>query len=337
MGLVVSGEKVMGEKPVIFYSSSLRLAGVLRYPVGIKDPLPAVLLIHGSLEQDRDGNLLNRPAGRPPPKKNFFLEISKRLASEGFATFSWDRRGIGESEAPLYEGGYLQDAEDAIAAYRALSSLDLIDPERIAVLGQSAGVYTACLLAKKERSARAYILQGGLYRDYAEMMIFNYRRVAEYAAQSLENLQWVEENDPVGLVIGLNLQMLIERAMMGEAEHCFSYNGKTWRIRHDPICYLPEHSPKNQFKYIQKPVLVIHGACDLNVPVEDAFMIERDLKEHGNDNVELIIIPDADHSFQQIAESYDQRLRERMSLESFRRPYREEYFMAVTSFLKRRL
>lgn len=331
----MSGEKVMAEKPVTFHSSCLRLAGVLRYPAGIKDPAPAVLMIHGSLEQDRDGNLLNRPDGRPVFKKNFFLEISKRLAREGFATFSWDRRGIGESEPPVSDGGYLQDAEDAMAAYRALSSLDLVDPERIAVLGQSAGVYTAGLLAKKENRPKAYILQGGLYRDYAKMMIFNYQRVVEYATKSPENLRWVEENDILGLVIGLNLQSLMERAMMGEVEHLFNYKGKTWRIRHDPICYLPEYSPKNQFKYIQKPVLVIHGACDLNVPVEDAFMIEQDLKEHGNKNVELVIIPDADHSFQQIAEPAELRLKERISLESFRRPYREEYFLAVVSFLKR--
>lgn len=335
MGIAMSGERVMAEKPVSFYSGSCRLAGVLRYPSGICDPLPAVLLIHGSLEQDRDGNLLSRPDGRSVFKKNFFLEISRRLSVEGFATFSWDRRGFGDSESGIDGRGYLQDARDAMAAYQVLSSMDLIDPERIAVLGQSAGVYTACLLAKKDDRPKAYILQGGLYRDYAEMMIFNYRRVVEYAARSRENLRWVEENDPLGLVIGLNLQSLMERAKMGEVEHSFSYGGKTWRVWHDPTCYSPEHAPKNQFKYIQKPVLVIHGACDLNVPVEDAFMIERDLKQHGNENVELIIIPDADHSFQQIAESDDLRLRERMSLDSFLRPYREEYFVAVVSFLKK--
>ena len=81
--------------------------------------------------------------------------------------------------------------------------------------------------------------------------------------------------------------------------------------------------------------MIIHGDCDLNVPVEDAAMIEKDLRKHGNDDVELAIIPEADHSFQEIAESEDQRLRERMSLESFRRPYREEYFVALASFLKR--
>lgn len=56
-------------------------------------------------------------------------------------------------------------------------------------------------------------------------------------------------------------------------------------------------------------------------------MIEQDLKSHGNDDVELVIIPEADHSLQEIAESEDQRLKERMSLESFRRPYWEEYLL----------
>jgi len=66
-------------------------------------------------------------------------------------------------------------------------------------------------------------------------------------------------------------------------------------------------------------------------------MIKEDLNRHGNYDVELATIPEADHSFQEIAESEDLRLRERMSFESFRRPYREEYFEALASFLKRRL
>ena len=85
-------------------------------------------------------------------------------------------------------------------------------------------------------------------------------------------------------------------------------------LQNDPLCRFPEHAPKNQFEYNKKPTLIIHGACDLNVPVEDATMIEEDLRKHGNDDVELAIIPEADHSFQEIAESEDQRLREGMSL-----------------------
>lgn len=330
-------DQYMMEKSVFFYSDGLRLAGVLRYPNGFEEPLPALLLVHGSLEVDRDGNLVQRRDGTPAFKKNFFLEISRRLSLRGFGTFSWDRRGVGESDAAGDSGGYLADSRDAIAAYQALSSLDLVDPERVAVLGQSAGVYTACLLARDEERPKAYVLQGGLYRDYADMMAFNYRRVVEYAQKSPENLRWVEENDLLSLVMGLNLSALEERAKMGKIEHDLGYKARTWRLRHDPLCYFPEDAPKNQFKYITKPTLIIHGAYDLNVPVEDAFMIEEDLKRHGNEDVELVIIPETDHSFQEVAETLDLRLRERMSLESFRRPYREEYFQALTSFLKRRL
>jgi len=325
----------MKERPVFFQSDGLKLAGVLRYPDDHAGRVPAVLLVHGSLEQDRDGNLLERRDGRPVFKKNFFLEISKRLCASGFATFSWDRRGFGDSEHPLQWGGYLADAHDAQAALEALISQEIIDSERIAVLGQSAGVYTACLLARKDPRPRAYVLQGGLYRDYEKMMAFNYRRVVDYASRSPDNLTWVEVNDLYGLMIGLNLSQIEAKARLGDVEQDLNYKGLTWRLHHDPTCYSEELAPSRQFRYIRKPALIIHGACDLNVPVEDAFMVERELRAKGNGNVELIIIPGADHSFQAVPDDEDLRLRERMSLESFRRPYKDDYFQSLMDFLSR--
>jgi len=54
-----------------------------------------------------------------------------------------------KSEVQAEGGDYLADVRDAKAAFETLSSQDTLDPERVAVLGQSAGVYTTCLLAKK--------------------------------------------------------------------------------------------------------------------------------------------------------------------------------------------
>lgn len=335
MGL---GVTEMKERPVFFYSNGLRLAGMLRYSTtdGYKGKLPAVLLVHGSLEQDRDGNLLERRDGRSVFKKDFFLEIARRLCAAGYAAFSWDRRGFGESQRPEQSGGYLADVQDARAALDALCSQDVIDSERIAVLGQSAGVYTACLLAKEDHRPKSYVLQGGLFSDYGKMMEFNYLRPVNYASRNAENLTWVEDNDLYGLMIGLNLNEIEERAKKGIAEHELFYKGRTWKMHHDPTCYFPEYSTTRQFKYIKKPALIIHGACDLNVPVEDAFMVEKELLAHGNRDVELAIIPGADHSFQAVPEE-DLRLQERMSLESFKRPYKEDYFQKVIDFLSRRL
>ncbi|MDM7912173.1 MAG: alpha/beta fold hydrolase [Methanotrichaceae archaeon] len=325
----------MKERPVFFQSDSLRLAGMLRYPDSHTGRVPAVLLLHGSLEQDKDGNLLEKRDGKPVFKKNFFLEISKRLCAAGFAAFSWDRRGFGKSERSEQWGGYLADARDAGAALETLCSQEIIDSERIAVLGQSAGVYTACLLAREDPRPKAYVLQGGLYRDYGAMMAFNYQRVVDYASRGPDNLAWVEENDLYGLMIGLNLSQIVAKARRGDVEQELSYKGLTLKLHHDPTCYLEDLAPSRQFKYIRKPVLVIHGACDLNVPVDDAFMVERELREKGNENVELIIIPNADHSFQAVPEDEELRLRERMSLKSFRRPYKEEYFQSLIDFLRR--
>jgi len=327
----------MIERPVFFKSAGLRLAGVMRCPDGLGTEMPSVLLVHGSLEQDRDGNLLERRGGQPAFKKNFFLEISRRLCQEGIATFSWDRRGFGESEKPKEKGSYLDDVVDTRAALDALSSQDSIDPCRTAVLGQSAGVYTACLLAKGDNRPKAYVLQGGLYRDYAEMMAFNYIRTVLYAEKGPENLAWIEENDLWSLVIGLNLSEIEKRARKGETEHDLSYKGKSFRLYHDPTCYSEELASSRQFRHINKPTLVIHGACDLNVPVGDASSIGSDLKAHGNEDVELVIVPESDHSFQKVPEDEDLRLRERMSLECFKRPYVECYFETLIDFLKRKL
>ncbi len=322
----------MKEREIVFESDALRLAGMLRVPdQGLM--FPAVLLVHGSLEQDRDGNLLAKRDGKPAHKKNFFLEIARRLCASGYAAFSWDRRGCGMSEGQA--GDVFAQARDARAALKALQNQEEIDRERISVLGQSAGVYTACLLAREDPEVCSYILQGGLFRDYSEMMSFNYDRVARYAGCSPENLAWVEENDLCSLIIGLNLSQIERAAREGKTEHDLVYKGRTWRFNHDPSCYLRENAPSRQFEHIEKPALIIHGECDLNVPVEDAISLRDYLVKKGNKEVELAIISGTDHSFQEVPEDIDLRLRERMSLESFHRPYSSAYFQVLEDFLRR--
>ncbi len=103
----------MKEREIFFNSDGLQLAGVLRMPDQGRI-FPAVLLVHGSLEQDRDGNLLAKRDGKPAYKKNFFLEIARRLCASGFAAFSWDRRGCGRSEGQA--GDVFAQARDAISS-----------------------------------------------------------------------------------------------------------------------------------------------------------------------------------------------------------------------------
>ena len=167
------------------------------------------------------------------------------------------------------------------------------------------------------------------------MMAFNYARVARYAEMCPENLAWVEENDLCSLIIGLNLSQIESEAREGKTEHDLVYKGRTWKFHHDPSCYLPDNAPSQQFVHIEKPALIIHGECDLNVPVEDAISLRDYLVKKGNKKVELAIIPGTDHSFQKVPEDVELCLRERMSLESFHRPYSSAYFQVLEDFLSK--
>ncbi len=326
----------MKEEAITFYSGGIELEGVLRYPGQVEAPLPGILLIHGSMEHDRDGNLLSTNDGKQVHRKNFFLELSSRLCCAGFAAFSWDRRGFGKSQGP--PGDYFTEAKDAKAALDALClRKDIVDHDKIAVFGQSAGVYTSCLLAKEDNRPCAYVLSGGLCSSYKEMMSFNYHRARDYANKSFSNLEWVEKNDLRGLVLGINLDRMFEAAGRGKKEFRMEYKGHAWTIPLNPKVYTQQFAPNNQFRHINRPALIIHGKADLNVPACDAVKIEEELRHWGNSDVELVLIEGADHSFQQTAPDEDTRIRERMSLESFKHPYVENYFQKIIAFLKKRI
>jgi len=308
------------------------LEGVLRMPA-MAGPTPAVLLIHGSMEHDRDGNLLRTRAWLPPaPRRDFFVHIARHLCAAGFATFSYDRRGYGASRGE--PGDYFTDADDALAALGAMAAEPEVDRTRLAVFGQSAGVYTASLIAPRTRLPALYILSGGLYSDYRDMMSFNYHRARDFARRSPEHLAWAEEHDPWGVALGIHLNDVFRALDDGAGRYVVEYKGRSWSIDLDPRIYSEEWSPARQIRHIDRPTLVVHGDNDLNVPPRDALGIVDELRRRDVP-AELRMIAGADHSFHQTPPDYETRVRERMSLASFLRPHCEEYFACIVDFLGR--
>lgn len=109
--------------------TAVQLTGTFTLPKG-KGPFPAVLLVSGSGQQDRNAALM----GHKP-----FLVQADYYTRHGIAVLRYDDRGKGGSTAKL-EGTTTEDyALDAAGGVRWLQQHPAVDTQRIFVLGHSEG------------------------------------------------------------------------------------------------------------------------------------------------------------------------------------------------------
>jgi pimeloyl-ACP methyl ester carboxylesterase len=131
--------------------SGLRLGATLTVPPA-PGRHPAVLLITGTGQQDRDETLY----GHKP-----FAVLADALTRRGIAVLRVDDRGAGRSQGP-FEGATTEDfAGDVVAGVAWLRSQPEIDPDRIGLLGHSEGGLIAPLVAAKDRRINLVVLMAG--------------------------------------------------------------------------------------------------------------------------------------------------------------------------------
>jgi len=122
-------------------SKDASLAGTLTIPQGT-GPFPAVLLVSGSGQQDRDEAIFGH---RP------FALIADQLARVGVASLRTDDRGVGQTTGPL--GSIDTDIADAKAAFEFLAKQPEVDPKRAGIIGHSVGGTIAPIVATKAKVA----------------------------------------------------------------------------------------------------------------------------------------------------------------------------------------
>jgi dipeptidyl aminopeptidase/acylaminoacyl peptidase len=324
---------VLQRHPIKFTSDGETLAGELVLPEGI-GPFPAVLLIGGTISDTRDGDPAASLEGKMPTH-GMLRVTADHLASRGIASLRWDKRGVGESTGGGRDthADVWTDVDDAEKALHALSAVPEVNSERIVVLGESAGGYFASLLAARTDLPAGYILQGALYTDIADMIAFNYGRVAVYCALGQEARQWVEQVAPMAYKMSQHWPELVAAARRGDEEYKAGEGDWAYRVTLRRYHQELEYQPAEQFRHIQKPTLVIQGDKDMNVPPGDCYQVARALKQAGNDQVTLVIVPGADHSMQMAPADIESRIRERISFESFKRPYSDIFLNSLSEWI----
>ena len=136
------------EERVDFISDGLKLSGVLHVPEGrgASERRPGVLVLHGFGSNKNSGGT---------------TATARLYASLGYVTLRFDMRGCGESEGPRGKVICLEQVEDTKSALGFLATRSEVDPQRMAVSGQSFGAAVAIYTAGVDKRVAACVSSGG--------------------------------------------------------------------------------------------------------------------------------------------------------------------------------
>lgn len=298
----------------------------------IDDPMPCVVILGGTLSQDRDGRLFDPKA----PPRDALRRLAEALQAGGYGSVRYDRVGYGRSRPrPKWTGSYTDEAAVAAGLIEAVRARR--DFTKVIVLGESAGAYVACLAAKAGTQADGYVFLGALGGPAESLYEHSFGQLVAYAEASPANLAWANAKARYPLALGRHYRRMLEAAEGGANEYRTSDDGYSLVVgglaRRREELALP---PNEMFKHLEAPVLALAGSADRNVPPEHAQQIAKFLKAAGNPDASSQLIDGVDHSFQKAAPTEDEQIRERFELTSFRRPYNAKAYHAILDWLYRR-
>ncbi len=276
-----AGAPYVVESVEIDAGAGVTLAGTLTRPVRAStgsERTAAVVLLHGSTASDRNNGRL--------PLPGVFWQLADTLGRRGIAVLRYDQRGIGGSRGTS-DGATVQvRAADARAALAYLRARPDVDPERLGVLGLSEGALAAMLVAAQAPGAIAGDPPG---RDRPEALVRAVVLVSSPGRPG-RDLSAYQNRVAAERFLGLRDSALTAALAAARAE-----DDSLIRSGHGHEAALLAFDPEAAARRVRVPVLVVHGATDLQVPVEDAGRLAGALRAGGDSDVTVRVFPGIDH------------------------------------------
>lgn len=173
-------------RKLYFWSQpNLKVPAVLSHPVGLSEPTPAVVCLHGH----NQGQVCTLGFHHSSSDSYYGLELAQR----GFVTLSMDVFGWGERVAVHKNRRYANSehkyalsalllAQNAIGirawevskALDVLSTLDVVDADNFGVIGQSGGGMVSAFSAAVEERLRAAVVSGYFCEWHDSIFVLNH-------------------------------------------------------------------------------------------------------------------------------------------------------------------
>jgi uncharacterized protein len=226
------------ELDVRFTCNGARLAGTLFLPLG-RVPHPAVVWLHGSGD---------RPRLSYGPLVASFVE-------DGIAFFSYDKRGVGESEGrccPDEQGRFNLVTSDAVGAIAAVCESAAVDRARVGFLGASAAGWIAPRATEQSGHVRFVAI--------ASPGVLRHSIVARFEQEALDAGRSTEA---------------IEREIPSWPRSGFD--------------------PTPSLERLAVPALWLFGGADRNVPARASAAALRRIEKRRGKNWTIVVFPGAGH------------------------------------------
>ena len=281
------GEEVVIPTP----TPGVQLAGTLTIPEG-EGPFPAVLLITGSGQQDRNETVFDH---KP------FLVLADALSRRGVAVLRVDDRGVGGSTGPVATATSADFALDAGAAFAFLETRPEIAHGRVGLIGHSEGGTIAPLVAQADprvafivmiagpavsggdllvEQSRATLLASGVAPAVVEGNVAIQGRIMRAVAANAGSAEAA-----IAAVDAVLVEAGQPPAQRQAVAAQLAAPWTRWFIAHDP---------QPSLRALRIPVLALYGGKDTQVPAEQNATALRTVLP----SAEIVVLPGLNHLMQ---------------------------------------
>ena len=271
------------------------LTGTMTIPEG-DGPFPAMVLISGSGQQNRDEELMNH---RP------FWVIADYMARHGVAVLRYDDRGIGGSGGDVYNSTSMDFSYDAEAAFDFLRNQKLIDASKVGILGHSEGGIINFMVASRRTEVAFLVSLAGPAVNGIEMLKEQQKAILRASGMTEEAIQFSSNTNAQMFDIIANSKDRVEAdSLLRQLVKGWGYNEELTeqtvsQMTMPWMYYFMKYDPTEAIVKTNCPALLLNGSKDLQVLASQNLpAYEKIIADNGKTNLTVRELPDLNHLFQ---------------------------------------